>query len=206
MKRFVLILTLLAAGNALFAQSTEYSTGDAAKGIAFNGSVYIGKTIFFGRTSDTSSIKFKRSRAGAAIFDTTLNCLWIYNGSYCSRVQMVVTRTSATAINSTGTATDTAIRKGLITSTSAAATSITLPSATALGTAFHAVKGTSIEFIVDNTAGANTVTIIPGAGTTATAILTGGNTMTIAASSTIGVAVFRITFISATAAVISRIL
>jgi hypothetical protein len=206
MKRFLSILIFLGIGYACTAQSIEYSTGDSEKGIAFNGSVYVGKTIFFGRTSDTSSTKFKRSRAGAAIFDTTLNCLWIYNGSYCSRVQMVVTRTTATAVNATATITDTVIRKGLITSTSAAATAITLPTATQLGTAFHAVKGTSIEFIVDNTAGANTVTITPGAGTTATAVITGGNTMTVSASATAGIGVFRITFISATAAVISRIL
>lgn len=206
MKKLLIKCILLFLVNVAIGQSIEYSTGNVEKGIAFNGSVYVGKTLFFGRASDTSTTKFKRSRAGAAIFDTTLNCLWIYNGVYCSRVQMVISRTTATAINATATATDTAVLKGLITSTSAAATSITLPTATALGTAIRATKGTSLEFIVDNTAGANTVTIIPGANTTATAVITGGNTMTVAASSTTGVGVFRITFISATAAVISRIL
>lgn len=112
---------------------------------------------------------------------------------------------TATAINATATATAAAIQTGLITSTSAAATTITLPTATALATQIGAVKGSSLEFIVDNTAGANTVTVAVGSGIVATSVLTGGTTLTVAASATQGVGVFRLTFISATAAILSRL-
>src|SRR5690606_25584904 len=121
------------------------------------------------------------------------------------RVEMVIKRKIATSIDSTSTATDTAIYKGLIVSTSLAPTSITLPTATQLANVFHASKGTLIEFLVDNTSGSNTVTIIPGSDITATSVVTGSNNMTIAASATTGLACFRITFISNTKAVISRI-
>jgi hypothetical protein len=63
------------------------------------------------------------------------------------------------AINATATATAAQIATGYITSTSAAATTITLPTGTLLGAAVGAVQGTKFDFYVDNTAGANTVTI-----------------------------------------------
>lgn len=63
------------------------------------------------------------------------------------------------AINSTGTATAAQVATGYITSTSGAATTITLPTGTLLGTALGAVQGTTLDLYVDNTAGANTVTM-----------------------------------------------
>ena len=53
---------------------------------------------------------------------------------------------------------------GKITSTSAAAVAITLPTAALLSTGIAAVAGQEFIFIVDNTAGANTVTLTLGAG------------------------------------------
>lgn len=64
-----------------------------------------------------------------------------------------------TAINSTGTATAAQVATGYITSTSGAATTITLPTGTLLGTQLGAVQGTVFDLYVDNTAGANTVTM-----------------------------------------------
>lgn len=70
----------------------------------------------------------------------------------------VVTHTPV-AINATATATAAQVATGYITSTSAAATSITLPTGTLLGAALGAVQGTIHELYIDNTAGASTVTI-----------------------------------------------
>jgi len=71
----------------------------------------------------------------------------------------VITHT-ASAINSTATATAAQVATGYITSTSAAATSITLPTGTLLGAALGAVAGTVFDLIIDNTAGASTVTMV----------------------------------------------
>lgn len=63
------------------------------------------------------------------------------------------------AINATATATAAQVACGYITSTSAAATTITLPTGTLLGAAIGATQGTILFLYIDNTAGANTVTI-----------------------------------------------
>jgi hypothetical protein len=70
-----------------------------------------------------------------------------------------VTHAATSAINATATASAAQVATGYITSTSAAATTITLPTGTALGTALGAVRGTVFDLYIDNTAGANTVTI-----------------------------------------------
>lgn len=71
----------------------------------------------------------------------------------------VQNHTSKAAINATATATAAQVATGYITSTSAAATTITLPTGTLLGTQLGATQGTVFDLYVDNTAGANTVTI-----------------------------------------------
>jgi len=63
------------------------------------------------------------------------------------------------AINATATATAAQVASGYITSTSAAATTITLPTGTLLGAALGAKQGSVYNLFIDNTAGANTVTI-----------------------------------------------
>lgn len=108
------------------------------------------------------------------------------------------------AIDVTDTATVIEIQNGLITSTSAAAVALTLPTATDLATALSAVQGTSVDFMVDNSAGANTVTVTVNTGITAvTAVVTGGDTLTVASGA---VGTFRIFFTSATVAKIARII
>lgn len=115
-----------------------------------------------------------------------------------------ILRRDATAVDVTATTTAAAIAGGLITSTSAAAVALTLPTATDLATEIAAVQGTSVDFIVDNSAGANTVTVTVNTGIVAIAgpVITGGATLTVA-SGTAGQ--FRIYFISATAAKIARV-
>ena len=66
---------------------------------------------------------------------------------------------SRAAINATATATAAQVATGYITSTSAAATTITLPTGTLLGNFLGAQQGDTLELYVDNTAGASTVTM-----------------------------------------------
>jgi hypothetical protein len=111
------------------------------------------------------------------------------------------------AINATATATAAQVATGYITSTSAAATTITLPTGTLLGAALGAAKGTVLELYVDNTGGASTVTIAVatnGILSSAAADTPGSfGDLTIAAGVT-GLARFTIMFSSATAYVFTR--
>lgn len=120
-----------------------------------------------------------------------------------STVIGLTTNRSASAINSTATATSAQVATGYITSTSAAATSITLPTATLLAAQLNANAGSSIDLLVDNSAGANTVTVVVGSGITAQSVLTGGTTLTVASGKA---SVFKIVFTSTTSAQIGRIL
>src|ERR1051326_243113 len=76
-----------------------------------------------------------------------------------TRNRVLTGHATTAAINSTATATAAQVATGYITSTSAAATTITLPTGTLLGAALNATAGTIHELYIDNTGGANTVTI-----------------------------------------------
>lgn len=111
------------------------------------------------------------------------------------------------AINATATATVAEVLSGYITSTSAAATTITLPTGTLLGAALKAVQGTVFDLYIDNTAGANTVTIavatngILSTGAADTAGSFGDLTV---ASGVTGIARYTLMFSSPTAYVFTR--
>ena len=111
------------------------------------------------------------------------------------------------AINATATATADEVKTGYITSTSAAATIITLPTGTLLGAALGAVKGTVMDLYVDNTAGASTVTIAVATNgilsTAATDTAGSFGDLTVASGVT-GLGRFTIMFSSATAYVFTR--
>ena len=115
--------------------------------------------------------------------------------------------TTANAINATATATAAQVATGYITSTSAAATTITLPTGTLLGAALGAVQGTSLDLYIDNTAGADVVTVAVatnGILSTAAADTAGSfGDLTVAAGVT-GLARFTIMFSSPTAYVFTR--
>ena len=111
------------------------------------------------------------------------------------------------AINATGTATAAQVATGYITSTSAAATTITLPTGTLLGAALGATRGTVLELYVDNTAGASTVTMAVatnGILSSAAADTPGSFGDLTIASGVTGIGRFTIMFTSATAYVFSR--
>jgi hypothetical protein len=111
------------------------------------------------------------------------------------------------AVNATATATAAEVATGYITSTSAAATTITLPTGTLLGAALGASRGTVMDLYIDNTAGANTVTIAVatnGILSSAAADTAGSfGDLTVASGAT-GLARFTIMFSSATAYVFTR--
>lgn len=120
----------------------------------------------------------------------------------------VIQKNTAAAINATATATAAQVKGGLITSTSAAAVTITLPTGTLLGAALGATRGTVFDLVIDNTAGANTVTIAPALTNVQSAWSVyqdvGGATLDVVSGIT-GTAVFRFVFSSATACTFCRI-
>ena len=111
------------------------------------------------------------------------------------------------AINATATATAAQVAGGYITSTSGAATTITLPTGTLLGQYLNAQKGTVVDLFIDNTDGANTVTIAvatngilsDAAATTAASF----GQLTVASGAT-GLARFTLMFSSSTAYAFTR--
>lgn len=118
-------------------------------------------------------------------------------------VPLSVRQNTATAVNVTGDVTAAQLAGGLITSTSAAAVTATLPTATLLATQLGAVRGTVFDFVVDNSAGANTVTVAVNTGiTVGTAAITGGDTLTVSTANKI--AVFKLVFTSTTTAILRR--
>ena len=119
-------------------------------------------------------------------------------------VNRIITRPTAQAFDSTGTIASGNLMYGYVTCTSGAAVTLTLPTATNLATSLGAIAGTVFDFVIDNTAGSNTITVVGGTGiVVGNGVLTGGNTLTITATDDVGV--FRIIFTSTTAARIFRI-
>ena len=116
---------------------------------------------------------------------------------------------STAAINATATATAAEVATGYITSTSVGTVTITLPTGTLLGAALGATRGTTLDLYVDNTAGANTVTIaVATNGILSAAAAAGsgaGAGLLTVPSGVTGIGCFRIMFSSATAYVFSRI-
>lgn len=136
--------------------------------------------------------------AGGATFQNTVS----FTGSPPQTVRI------ASAINATATATAAQVATGYITSTSAAAVTITLPTGTLLGAQMSAVPGTMLDLVVDNTNGANTVTMavavngIKSDAATTTAASFGQ--MTVASGAT-GMGVFRLIFASPSAYSFTRV-
>ena len=113
---------------------------------------------------------------------------------------------ASNAIDATATATAAQVATGYITSTSASATTITLATGTLLGAALGAVRGTTLDLYIDNTAGASTVTIAVATDGILSSAANDASPFalsTVAAGAT-GVGRFTIMFSSATAYVFTR--
>lgn len=119
------------------------------------------------------------------------------------------------AVNTSATLTAAQVAGGYITTTSAAPVTMTMPTGTLLGAAVGAVAGTVLDLYIDNSAGANTVTMAVAVNgvqadwalqiTTATASVTpAAVTPLTIRSGTAGTALYKIVFSSATAYTFSR--
>ncbi len=119
----------------------------------------------------------------------------------------LIEKHATAAANATATLTAAQVKTGYITSTSAAATVLTLPTGTLLGAALGAVRGTVFELYIDNTAGANTVTIavaVNGILSALAAAEAGGAGLLTVPSGVTGQARFTLMFSSATAYTFTR--
>jgi hypothetical protein len=120
---------------------------------------------------------------------------------------VTATHPTTAAVNASATATAAQVATGYITTTSAAATTITLPTGTLLGAELGAAQGTVFELFIDNTAGASTVTVAAAVNgiLSAAAVTTAGSfgDLSIAAGAT-GLARYTLMFSSATAYVFTR--
>lgn len=88
------------------------------------------------------------------------------------------------ALNTTGTLTAALVASGYIKSTSGAAVTATLDSIANMVAQFGSVQGTRIPFTIDNLIGTHTITVAVVTGITVpTAVLTGADTLTVAAGS-----------------------
>lgn len=112
------------------------------------------------------------------------------------------------AVNATATLTPAQVASGYITSTSASAVTMTLPTGTLLGAQVNATQGTTLELYIDNTAGANTVTIAVATNGILSAAAVAGSAagfgLLTVPSGVTGVGRFTLIFSSATAYVFSR--
>lgn len=72
---------------------------------------------------------------------------------------LIASHADRVAFPATATATAAQVASGYITSTSAAAVTLTLPTGTLLGAALGAVQGYVHELYIDNTAGASLITV-----------------------------------------------
>ena len=110
-------------------------------------------TTFSGPVTSTNGF------IGAITGNVTATNATVTNATVTNLVLTDQNHPTKAAINATDTATAAEVATGYITSTSAAATTITLPTGTLLGAAIGATRGTVLELYVDNTAGASVVTI-----------------------------------------------
>lgn len=163
--------------------------------VAYAGGINSNKPMVLG---STLAVTGTSSFTGLATFTNGIQSLVANIGGHASTA----------AINSTATATAAQVATGYITSTSGAATTITLPTGTLLGTQFNASQGTTFELYVDNTAGANTVTMAVAVNGILSAAAAAGSTanfgLLTVPSGVTGLARFTIMFSSATAYVFSR--
>lgn len=125
-----------------------------------------------------------------------------------SVVNSIIVKDTPVAVNVTATLTAAQVLTGYITSTSAAAVTMTLPTGTLLGAALGAAQGTIFDLTIDNTAGANTVTVavaVNGILSAAAVANAGSQGLLTIPSGVTGQACFRLMFSSATAYTFTRI-
>lgn len=136
----------------------------------------------------------------------------IFAGQFSTSSGVVSNRT-AVPINTTGAGTlavvSSGVKAGLISSTSAAGVTVTLDSVanTIAAVGGGIGVGSYLEFIIDNSQGASTVTLAVDSGATwavATPAITGGATLTVSTANKLGR--FQLYITSATTGIVSRMI
>lgn len=216
------------AGDAVpFEQALVFDQGGlvfSATGKTFSGAnTYSGTNTFSNSTTFSSAIvssattQSTSATTGAIITAGGLGVAKnLYAGGLLVAIKGFVRTPTLTAINTTGAATLAVMSQGLIaggfSSTSAAGVTATLDSVANIITAFAAAgvtiaAGHDIEFVIDNTQGANTVTLAVDSGATiavATPAITGGATLTVSTANKY--ARFNLHIASATTGILSRLI
>lgn len=158
-----------------------------------------GTETFSGPIASTSTTQSSSTTTGAVVTAGGIGVVKnaTIGGSLVAQAA-IVSKHTGVAINTTGAGTlavvTSGVVAGLITSTSAAAVTVTLDSVANMIAAFAAVgvtigAGTLLEFYVDNSAGANTVTVAVDGGATlavTTPAITGGATLTVTTANVVG--------------------
>lgn len=121
--------------------STTIATGTVTATTAVTAPAITGSTSVTTPSIVTDAITEK-----TALADVTVN-------------SALIEKHATAAINASATATAAQVKTGYITSTSAAPTTITLPTGALLGAALGATRGTVFNLYIDNTAGANNVLV-----------------------------------------------
>lgn len=109
-----------------------------------------------------------------------------------------------TAYTTSATVTAAELQGGQLAVTGTVAVTLTLPTASLIATQIGAGAGSFFDFNVLNNSTGGTATIAVGSGITASDF-PGTNTLTRTASATVGIARFRLLFLSSTAAILIRI-
>lgn len=180
--------------------------GDEVEFVFTSDTLSTGRVVTFGNNIlANGSLTISKSSTASVVFAFN-GVLW-YELTRNSSSPPIKNRT-ATTYTVTGAITATAAQVNgglLVAATATAATTITLPTTALLATQLNAAAGTTFDFYLLNNGGTNgTVTVAVGAGMTASGF-PGTNTLTLAGSATVGVAGFRITFLSASASTLTRI-
>lgn len=168
------------------------------------------KSVTIGTKGATSTASLTVGTGGITTTGT-VTATGVVNSGVNNSINAPVEQHTPVAINSTASATAAQIASGYITSTSGAATTITFPTSTAIAAVIGAVQGTVFDLYIDNTAGANTVTITIDSSQVKSQVAQvatyGVPTFGLftVASGTSGLGCFRFVFSSATAASIARI-
>lgn len=184
----------------------QQTANDLVTGLAGDGTVGA-PSIGFASDTDNGLYRigannYGAAAAGAKVLDISATGLGV-TGRLTTSIGTVRKATS-TAFTGNATVTAAQLSGGLLTITSGTDT-LTLPTATLLATELGATAGTIFEFSVINIASGGTALLAVGSGITTQSAVTGGETLTVANSATEGAATFRITFLSATVAILSRI-
>jgi hypothetical protein len=135
-----------------------------AIGVAFSDQAIVGGSVDnspIGATTPNTVAATSLTASGTAAITGAVTAPSVapISATFLPVANSVDTHPAPAAINATAAATAAQVATGYITSTSAAATTITLPTGTLLGAALGAGQGTVHNLYIDNTAGANTVTI-----------------------------------------------